>query len=69
MSASSAKVPVNMSLIPPSLLCVGRGHCAKGLDAPDVQHLLSEMLERGSKSAVMEVSSHALALKRVDGTR
>ncbi len=38
-------------------------------EAPDVQHLLSEMLEHGCRSAVMEVSSHALFLKRVDGTR
>ena len=36
-------------------------------EAPDVQHLLSEMLENGCRSAIMEVSSHALALKRVDG--
>ena len=38
-------------------------------EAPDVQQLLSEMLEQGSRSAVMEVSSHALSLKRVDGMR
>ena len=38
-------------------------------EAPDVQQLLSEMLQRGGKSAVMEVSSHALSLKRVDGMR
>ncbi|HEX4912984.1 MAG TPA: UDP-N-acetylmuramoyl-L-alanyl-D-glutamate--2,6-diaminopimelate ligase, partial [Vicinamibacterales bacterium] len=38
-------------------------------EAPDVQQLLHEMLEHGSKSAVMEVSSHALSLKRVDGMR
>ena len=38
-------------------------------EAPDVQQLLSEMLQRGCKSAVMEVSSHALSLKRVDGMR
>jgi UDP-N-acetylmuramoyl-L-alanyl-D-glutamate--2,6-diaminopimelate ligase len=38
-------------------------------EAPDVQHLLSEMLEHGCRSAVMEVSSHALSLKRVDGMR
>jgi UDP-N-acetylmuramoyl-L-alanyl-D-glutamate--2,6-diaminopimelate ligase len=36
-------------------------------EAPDVQQLLSEMLEHGCRSAIMEVSSHALALKRVDG--
>ncbi len=35
-------------------------------EAPDVQQLLSEMLEHGSRSAVMEVSSHALSLRRVD---
>jgi len=38
-------------------------------EAPDVQQLLNDMLERGSRSAVMEVSSHALSLKRVDGMR
>lgn len=38
-------------------------------EAPDVQRLLAEMLARGSRSAVMEVSSHALALKRVDAMR
>jgi UDP-N-acetylmuramoyl-L-alanyl-D-glutamate--2,6-diaminopimelate ligase len=38
-------------------------------EAPDVQQLLNEMLQHGSKSAVMEVSSHALSLKRVDGMR
>ncbi|HYE87270.1 MAG TPA: UDP-N-acetylmuramoyl-L-alanyl-D-glutamate--2,6-diaminopimelate ligase, partial [Vicinamibacterales bacterium] len=38
-------------------------------EAPDVQQLLSEMLAHGCRSAVMEVSSHALALKRVDGMR
>jgi len=38
-------------------------------EAPDVQQLLGEMLRHGNKSAVMEVSSHALSLKRVDGMR
>ncbi len=38
-------------------------------EAPDVQQLLSQMLQHGSRSAVMEVSSHALSLKRVDGMR
>jgi UDP-N-acetylmuramoyl-L-alanyl-D-glutamate--2,6-diaminopimelate ligase len=38
-------------------------------EAPDVQHLLDDMIRNGCKSAVMEVSSHALALKRVDGMR
>jgi UDP-N-acetylmuramoyl-L-alanyl-D-glutamate--2,6-diaminopimelate ligase len=38
-------------------------------EAPDVQHLLNEMIKQGCGSAVMEVSSHALALKRVDGMR
>jgi UDP-N-acetylmuramoyl-L-alanyl-D-glutamate--2,6-diaminopimelate ligase len=36
-------------------------------EAPDVQHLLDEMTQQGCRSAVMEVSSHALSLKRVDG--
>ena len=38
-------------------------------EAPDVQQLLDEMIRQGCTSAVMEVSSHALALKRVDGMR
>ena len=38
-------------------------------EAPDVQQLLNEMMQHGCKSAVMEVSSHALSLKRVDGMR
>ncbi len=38
-------------------------------EAPDLQALLALMLERGVDSVVMEVSSHALALGRVDGTR
>lgn len=38
-------------------------------EAPDVQQLLNEMLQQGCQSAVMEVSSHALSLKRVDAMR
>jgi UDP-N-acetylmuramoyl-L-alanyl-D-glutamate--2,6-diaminopimelate ligase len=38
-------------------------------EAPDVQQLLAQMIARGCRSAVMEVSSHALALRRVDGMR
>lgn len=38
-------------------------------EAPDVQALLREMLDRACGAAVMEVSSHALALRRVDGVR
>ncbi len=36
-------------------------------EAPDLQALLAVMVEAGADSAVMEVSSHALALKRVAG--
>ena len=36
-------------------------------EAPDVQALLREMADRSCAAAVMEVSSHALALRRVDG--
>jgi UDP-N-acetylmuramoyl-L-alanyl-D-glutamate--2,6-diaminopimelate ligase len=36
-------------------------------EAPDVQALLAEMVDKGCKACVMEVSSHALALRRVDG--
>ncbi|HZY66290.1 MAG: UDP-N-acetylmuramoyl-L-alanyl-D-glutamate--2,6-diaminopimelate ligase [Actinomycetota bacterium] len=38
-------------------------------EAPEVQETLSEMLEKGVKKIVMEVSSHGIALKRVAGTR
>ncbi len=36
-------------------------------EAPDLQELLQRMVDLGATSAVMEVSSHALALRRVDG--
>jgi UDP-N-acetylmuramoyl-L-alanyl-D-glutamate--2,6-diaminopimelate ligase len=36
-------------------------------EAPHLQALLREMVEQGSRAAVLEVSSHALALRRVDG--
>ncbi|HJZ74686.1 MAG TPA: UDP-N-acetylmuramoyl-L-alanyl-D-glutamate--2,6-diaminopimelate ligase [Vicinamibacterales bacterium] len=36
-------------------------------EAPDVQALLREMVDRGCGACAMEVSSHALALCRVDG--
>ncbi|MEO8813704.1 MAG: UDP-N-acetylmuramoyl-L-alanyl-D-glutamate--2,6-diaminopimelate ligase, partial [Mycobacterium sp.] len=38
-------------------------------EAPALQALLALMAERGVDTVVMEVSSHALALGRVDGTR
>lgn len=38
-------------------------------EAPDLQALLAVMLERGVDTVVMEVSSHALSLGRVDGVR
>jgi UDP-N-acetylmuramoyl-L-alanyl-D-glutamate--2,6-diaminopimelate ligase len=38
-------------------------------EAPDVQRLLRLMVERGCGACAMEVSSHALALKRVEETR
>ena len=38
-------------------------------EAPDVQLLLREMVDAGCGACAMEVSSHALALHRVDGTR
>ena len=37
-------------------------------EAPDLQALFAVMRERGVSAVVMEVSSHALALGRVDGT-
>ncbi len=38
-------------------------------EAPELQGLLREMVDRGCRACVMEVSSHALSLQRVDGTR
>ena len=36
-------------------------------EAPDVQRLFREMVDRGCGACAMEVSSHALSLRRVDG--
>lgn len=38
-------------------------------EAPDLQARLAEARDAGDRAVVMEVSSHALALHRVDGTR
>lgn len=38
-------------------------------EAPDLQRTLAELLARGADVVAMEVSSHALAERRVDGTR
>src|SRR6202008_1334252 len=38
-------------------------------EAPDVQAFLRQMVDAGCGACVMEVSSHALAMHRVDGTR
>jgi UDP-N-acetylmuramoyl-L-alanyl-D-glutamate--2,6-diaminopimelate ligase len=38
-------------------------------EAPDVQELMRQMVDAGCGACVMEVSSHALALRRVDGVR
>ena len=38
-------------------------------EAPDVQAMLRQMADAGCGACVMEVSSHALTLRRVDGTR
>ena len=38
-------------------------------EAPELQSRLAAMRDDGTRSVVMEVSSHALALHRVDGTR
>lgn len=38
-------------------------------EAPDLQRLFREMIDRGCGACVMEVSSHALALRRIDETR
>lgn len=36
-------------------------------DSPDLQALLAVLAQRGAEAVAMEVSSHALAMKRVDG--
>lgn len=38
-------------------------------EAPDLQRLLAGMLEQGVRAVAMEVSSHGLDQRRVDGTR
>jgi UDP-N-acetylmuramoyl-L-alanyl-D-glutamate--2,6-diaminopimelate ligase len=38
-------------------------------EAPELQAMLAAMVDQGVDTVVMEVSSHALALGRVDGTR
>ena len=38
-------------------------------EAPDVQRMFRQMVDAGCGACVMEVSSHALALRRVDETR
>jgi UDP-N-acetylmuramoyl-L-alanyl-D-glutamate--2,6-diaminopimelate ligase len=38
-------------------------------EAPDLQTRLAELRDEGKRAVAMEVSSHALALHRVDGTR
>ena len=38
-------------------------------EAPEVQALLREMVEHGRTTCAMEVSSHALSMRRADGTR
>jgi UDP-N-acetylmuramoyl-L-alanyl-D-glutamate--2,6-diaminopimelate ligase len=38
-------------------------------EAPELQARLAELRDQGQRSVVMEVSSHALALHRIDGTR
>jgi UDP-N-acetylmuramoyl-L-alanyl-D-glutamate--2,6-diaminopimelate ligase len=38
-------------------------------EAPDVQAMLRQMVDAGCRACVMEVSSHALALRRVDAMR
>jgi UDP-N-acetylmuramoyl-L-alanyl-D-glutamate--2,6-diaminopimelate ligase len=37
-------------------------------EAPDVQRMFRQMVDAGCQACLMEVSSHALALHRVDGT-
>jgi UDP-N-acetylmuramoyl-L-alanyl-D-glutamate--2,6-diaminopimelate ligase len=38
-------------------------------EAPEVQAMMRQMVDAGCQACVMEVSSHALALRRVDGIR
>jgi UDP-N-acetylmuramoyl-L-alanyl-D-glutamate--2,6-diaminopimelate ligase len=37
-------------------------------EAHDLQQMMADMLERGARAVVMEVSSHSLDMKRVEGT-
>ena len=46
-----------------------RGATRTTPEAPDVERLLREMVDEGARACVMEVSSHALALHRVDALR
>jgi UDP-N-acetylmuramoyl-L-alanyl-D-glutamate--2,6-diaminopimelate ligase len=49
---------------------IGMAEIATGFttpEAPEIQALLAVMLEQGSRSVVMEVSSHALSMGRVEG--
>ena len=53
---------------------IGRGHGEQPAsrttpEAPDVQALLGKMRGHGQRACVLEVSSHALALRRVDRVR
>jgi len=38
-------------------------------EAPDLQRTLRQFVDEGARAAVLEISSHALALHRADGTR
>ena len=38
-------------------------------EAPELQSMMRQMVDAGCRACVMEVSSHALALRRVDGIR
>jgi UDP-N-acetylmuramoyl-L-alanyl-D-glutamate--2,6-diaminopimelate ligase len=53
------------------LVAAGREHAASRTtpEAPDLQQMLRDMVTQGSGACVMEVSSHALALRRVDHLR
>ena len=48
---------------------VERGAARTTPESPDLQHMFREMVDAGCRAAVMEVSSHALVLRRVDQLR
>jgi UDP-N-acetylmuramoyl-L-alanyl-D-glutamate--2,6-diaminopimelate ligase len=64
-----ARAALRTGILGTSSTCSGRGAAGEPDDAGgiEIQSMLAEMRERGIGGVAMEVSSHALALSRVDG--